>query len=111
MTTILLRRTAGLAVVALACAMPAWAQAPLQIGDVRAYHAESPHPYPLGSGARPVVWTDRVISPGAEFLRLHFANLHLAPGDFLTVSRPDGSQASTYTGRGPHGSARTRPRR
>jgi len=103
MTTALLRRTAALAVVALACAAPALAQAPLRIGEVRPYHAESPHPYPLGSDARPVVWTDRVISPGAEFVRLHFANLHLAPGDFLTVSRPDGSQASTYSGRGPHG--------
>jgi len=41
--------------------------------------------------------------PGAVFLRVHFRSLRLAPGDVLTVSRPDGGDASTYTGRGPFG--------
>ncbi len=80
----------------------AWAQAPLKVGEVRAYRAETPHPYPLGNQARPVVWTDTVISPGAEFIRVHFTGLHLAPGDSLTVSSPDRSQLWEYTDRGPH---------
>src|SRR5437867_941796 len=79
----------------------AWAQAPLKVGDVRPYRAVTPHPYPLGTEARPVVWTDRVISPGATFLRVHFTGLSLAHGDFVTVSSPDGSQTWTYTGKGP----------
>jgi len=81
----------------------AWAQAPLKVGDVRPYRAETPHPYPLGTEARPVVWTDRVISPGATFVRVHFTGFSLAHGDFVTVSSADGSQTWTYTGKGPHG--------
>ena len=68
----------------------------IKVGDVRPYAAETPHPYPK-------TWTDRVFSPGAEFVRVHFTGLHLGDGDSLTVSSPDGSQVWTYTGRGPHG--------
>jgi len=68
----------------------------IKVGEVRAYAAETPHPYPRA-------WSDRVISPGAEFIRVHFTGLHLGDGDSLTVSSPDGSQVWTYTGRGPHG--------
>ena len=93
---------AFLIVLAVASA-PVWAQSPLKIGKVLPYQAESPHPYPLGTEARPVVWTDRVISPGAEFIRVHFSRLDLAPGDSVTVSSPDGRQSWSYTGRGPHG--------
>src|SRR5213593_2631146 len=82
----------------------AWAQAPLKVGEVRAYRAETPHPYPLGTEARPVVWTDTVISPGAQFIRVHFTGLHLAKGDLLTVSSADGSRVWEYRDRGPHGS-------
>lgn len=82
---------------------PVWAQAPLKVGEVLEYHAESPHPYPPGGPDRPVVWTDTVSSPGATFLRIHLVGVHLAPGDYLTVSNPDGSDFWTYTGRGPHG--------
>ena len=92
------------AVVATVLALPSgaqmFAQGKLKVGDVRPYRAETPHPYPLGTEARPVVWTDTVISPGAEFVRVHFKNVNLAPGDYLTVSSPDGLQTWTYTGRG-----------
>ena len=103
-----MRSTAGRAFTAvlvflLLGAVPALAQSPLRVGEVRPYAAESPHPYPLGTEARPVVWTDRVISPGATFLRVHFTGLSLAEGDYLTVSSPDGSQVWTYTGRASHG--------
>jgi len=90
-------------VVSLALGVQAWAQSPLKVGDVRPYRAETPHPYPLGTDARPVVWTDTVISPGAEFVRVHLKNMHLAQGDYLTVSSPDGRQTWTYAGKGPHG--------
>ena len=80
-----------------------WAQAPLKVGEVRSYRAETPHPYPLGTEARPAVWTDRIVSHGATFIRVHFTGLHLAEGDYVTVANPDGRQSWTYTGRGPKG--------
>ena len=82
---------------------PTWAQGRRLAGSVRAYHAETPHPYPSGMEERMPVWQDRVISPGATFIRVHFTGLDLGPGDFVSVSSPDGSQVWTYTGRGPHG--------
>jgi V8-like Glu-specific endopeptidase len=102
-----MRRTAIVPLAAVLAAVagtaPAGAAGRLHVGDVRPYHAESPHPYPLGAKDRPVVWTDRVISPGAAFVRVHFTGLSLAPGDSVTVASPDGAQAWTYTGKGPRG--------
>ena len=68
----------------------------MKVGEVRAFAGETPHPYPK-------TWSDRVFSPGAEFVRVHLTGLDLADGDFLTVSSPDHSQVWTYTGRGPNG--------
>ena len=92
-----------LALVAFLAGTAAWAQAPLKVGSVKPYLAETPHPYPMGAGNRPVVWTDRVVSPGAEFVRVHFSGLNLAPGDYVSVASPDGRQAWTYTDAGPRG--------
>ena len=89
-------------VVLVGGSLVAWAQTPLKVGEMKPYHAETPHPYPLGTESRPVVWTDQIISPGAEFVRVHFSHFSLAPGDYVTVSSPDGSQVWTYTGNGPH---------
>lgn len=87
---------AVLTLVALAAAPVLAQEGRIKVGDVRPYAAETPHPYPK-------TWTDRVFSPGAEFVRVHFTGLHLGDGDSLTVSSPDGSQVWTYTGKGPHG--------
>ena len=89
--------------VLLIGASSAWAQSPLKVGDVLPYHAESPHPYPIGGPERITVWQEVVQSPGAEFLRLRFRGFALAPGDYVTVSNPDGSDFWVYKGRGPHG--------
>ncbi|HYE64298.1 MAG TPA: serine protease [Pyrinomonadaceae bacterium] len=70
---------------------------------MRAYNAESPHPYPQGRSDRSVVWVDTIVSPSATFVRVHFKGFHLAPGDYITVSNPDGSEFWTYTDRGPNG--------
>jgi lysyl endopeptidase len=105
MTRLLSRRVVAVAVACFVLAGPmAWAQGgPLKVGEVRPFVAETPHPYPLGTEARPVVWRDRVFSPGAEWVRVHFSGLDLAKGDFLTVSDRDGKQTWTYKGKGPHG--------
>ncbi len=91
------------ALVTFLAGTAAWAQAPLRVGSVRPYLAETPHPYPMGTEGRAVVWTDRVVSPGAEFLRVHFSGLNLAPGDYVSVSSVDGRQRWIYTDAGPRG--------
>lgn len=73
------------------------------VGYVKPYRAQSPHPYPAGNGKRSIVWRQRVASPGAGFVRVHFTGLSLANGDFLTVSALDGSDSETITGKGPYG--------
>lgn len=89
----------GLTVFAAPAAM-----AQIKVGDVRSHTAESPHPYPAGTGGSVVVWRDVVQSPGATFLRLHFEDLELGAGDAVTVSSPDGLHSWTLTGRGPNAS-------
>ncbi|MBI4903885.1 MAG: trypsin-like peptidase domain-containing protein [Acidobacteria bacterium] len=81
----------------------ALAQAPLEAGPVIAHQAETPHPYPKGNNARSRVWSDWIVSPGATFVRVHFKAFHLAAGDYVTISSPDGEQSYTYTDRGPNG--------
>ena len=46
------------------------------------------------------VWSDEVHSAGARFLRIHFAEFDLAPGDRVVVSDAKRSLSWTYTGRG-----------
>lgn len=36
--------------------------------------------------------------PGAEYVKLHFTRFLLLPGDYLTVSTPDGGESHRYTG-------------
>jgi lysyl endopeptidase len=98
------RKTAVRTAVAL-CVLTAgaWAQTPVTAGRVVPYRADSPHPYPLGSAERPRVWSDRIVSPGATFVRVHFAEFNLAAGDYVTVANPAGSDFWTYSLRGPNG--------
>lgn len=84
----------------------ALAQAPLRVGEVRPYRAESPHPYPRAGAEREVVWSETIVSPGATFLRLHFRGFSLAPADWVTVSNPESSESWTYRNAGPKGTGR-----
>src|SRR6185503_10739973 len=86
----------------LAGGSQAFAQKAVLAGDTRPYFATTPHPYPAGNESRPVVWSDSISSPGATFLRLHFVNFDLAPGDFVTIHGPKG-EVHRYEGRGPYG--------
>lgn len=41
--------------------------------------------------------TERVLSyPGADYVKVHFARMMLAPGDWLTVASPDGTESHRY---------------
>jgi len=80
----------------------AFAQKAVRAGDTRPYIASTPHPYPMGNADRPEVWSDAIESGGATFLRIHFANFDLAPGDFVTIHGPKG-EIHRYDGKGPRG--------
>lgn len=87
--------------LALSGATPAGAPEPVvngghQVGTVYAYRVATPRFLPAS-------WSTMLVSPGATFLRIHFAGVRLAKGDTLTVSSPDRSQVWTYTDRGPNG--------
>ncbi|MCU0486901.1 MAG: hypothetical protein MUC85_12420, partial [Anaerolineales bacterium] len=68
----------------------------VEAGKVFDFKAESPHPAVDG-------WTQTYSFTGAEFVRLHFKAFHLADGDKLVISSPDGTQAWEYTGKGSNG--------
>jgi S1-C subfamily serine protease len=83
---------------------PALAQ--LRAGDVAAVSIESPHPYPDGAAARPVVWSATVHRPGATFVKLHFSALAIAGtraggaprGDYVSLQDAAGVERQVLTG-------------
>lgn len=100
------RRNLSLAVAALAllgAVAPAQAQFRVKVGDELPYAVSTPAVYPTGAAHRPVVWSETIVSSGAEFLRIHFKRFNLPDGDYLTISSPDGTDFWTYTGKGPRG--------
>ncbi|HKV07124.1 MAG TPA: serine protease [Thermoanaerobaculia bacterium] len=94
---------AGAALALLVAASPAEAQRRIKVGDELPYFSATPKAYPRGAADRPVVWSERVVSSGATFVRVHFSRFNLPDGDYVTVSSPDGTDFWTYTGKGPHG--------
>lgn len=79
---------------------PALANAPLQVGELETISLSTEHPYVGGIGAAGRTWT--VSYPGATYIRVHFTRFDLAPWDFVEISRPDGTEATRYTGKGPN---------
>jgi V8-like Glu-specific endopeptidase len=74
-----------------AAAAPAPEQAPLvrQIGEERATSFDLGA---TGSGSRAA----EVRYPGATYIKVHFASLRLAPGEYVTVADPAGRLVHTY---------------
>jgi V8-like Glu-specific endopeptidase len=94
-------RTALALLVAGATAAAAQQIDKVKIGEERPYAAEIR--YERGHGTRPAVDEQWIVSPGAQFVRVHFTGMDLKDGDFLTVAHPDGRQNHLYTQRGPNG--------
>lgn len=90
------------ALALLGMAAPSQAQR-VKVGEERQYEASTPAMYPRGAAHRPVVWSETVVSSGAKFLRIHFTNMNLPEGDYITISSPEADQFWTYSGRGPQG--------
>lgn len=92
--------TATIGLFAALVGLPALAQKPLTVGEYQAVSLESPHPYGA-LGLEPL--SGDITIPGATYVRVHFSQFQLAPGDWLTLSSPTG-ESFRYEGRGPHGS-------
>jgi hypothetical protein len=90
------------AVAAILAAAPlAAAPAPNKVGELEPLQLASPSPYGKAFGAEAREYVVRY--PGATYVRVHFSRFDLAPGDWLTISSPDGEESFSYTGKGPHG--------
>jgi len=63
----------------------------------------APQPYPGATDAGPYVWTREISRPGATFIKVHFAEFDLAPGDVLTIESGDGAQIDEYREQGLRG--------
>lgn len=75
-------------------------------GEVHTYSSRVER-YPQGTVERAAVNTDAVRSPGAAFVRLQFQAFRLAPGDYITITSPDGAHQEVIAEpRGPHGDGR-----
>jgi len=72
----------------------------VKVGEFEQAIVETPHPYPAGVGTG--AWETVIHYPGATYIRVHFSNFSLAPGDWLEISSP-GGESHVYTGMGPHG--------
>jgi len=98
-----LKALAALAIIGLVAGWTsAQALAQVRAGYEVPYTAESPHPYPTGTGTTPA-WTLRVEHPDATYIAIHFARFDLAPGDRLVIRSESGRQRHVLTERGRHG--------
>jgi hypothetical protein len=88
-----------LATLAVTPLSVSFAQGPAVIGVNEAVSAGTAHPYPAGVGGD--AWQHTFYYPGATYIRVHFSQFDLAPGDVLTISDPYTGESSSYTGRGP----------
>ncbi|MGD2092402.1 MAG: trypsin-like peptidase domain-containing protein [Candidatus Aminicenantes bacterium] len=69
----------------------------IQVGEKVKQRFETPHPYP---GEKGVVWQKEFHHTDAGFIAIHFKQFHLAKGDYLEISSPDGRFKYTYTEKG-----------
>jgi hypothetical protein len=74
---------------------------PARIGELELTSIATPHPYPAAWGADAQSWTVRY--PQATYIRVHFSDFDLAPGDYVQISNPSGSESYTFRELGPHG--------
>ena len=103
------RALAALLIVGLVAGLAsAQALAQVRAGYEIPYAAESPHPYPTGTGTTPA-WTLQVEHPDATYIAIHFDRFDLAPGDRLVIRSLSGRQRHVLTERGRHGLGTARP--
>lgn len=90
----------GVVGIVLLSAVLAWtvsARAKERIGETVVTQIASPHPYPNGDVTLPVVWTETVHHPGAQFLKIHFSQFALGSGDRVRLLDADHRLITEYT--------------
>src|SRR5262245_5313593 len=95
-----LSRTLSAGVFGLLAMILGWVlplQAQVKVGETVAAQIESPHPYSNGDASLPVVWTHTLHHPGASFLKLHFAQFALGPGDAIRILDGQGRLVTAYS--------------
>jgi hypothetical protein len=92
-----------LALLVIAClvASAAPAVAKMKVGEQRPIYIDSARDY-KGSpdGELFLAWEEVIHEPGATYVAVHFADFHLASGDYLRISDASGGQAYILEGRG-----------
>jgi hypothetical protein len=90
----------------IVCLLHGSVAAQVRVGEVAKTSIASPHPYPAGTAARPVVWSDTLRHPGATFLKIHFAAFvvdgtveqDVPQGDYVTLQDGAGVVWETLSG-------------
>ena len=54
------------------------------------------------NGAGGLIQTNVPFGQYSVYIRVHFSRFDLAPGDYVEISAPDGSQYFRFSGQGPH---------
>ena len=72
-----------------------------KVGDLALRTLSTTHPYPAGTVA-----TYEIHHPGATYIKVHFSRFELAPGDWLEIATPDGSESYFFSGDGYKGKGR-----
>ncbi|WP_018349801.1 trypsin-like serine peptidase [Longispora albida] len=109
-----------LAAVTLAAALGGWATGPAAAAIPASPSAPAPDTAPepqarmigeeLTASVAVLYTSDRqsrqeIRHPGAAYVKVHFSQLRLAPGDYVTVSNPAGTEVHTYHGKRTDGDA------
>ncbi len=76
----------------------AYGQAPIKIGKEEKVGITTAHPY--STAAPGVVFEKEFYSEGSGYVKIHFEDFDLAPGDFLQISSPNTKKFVNYVGQG-----------
>lgn len=72
---------------------------PMKIGEEFDLKISTAHPYISNQNKQPV-FEERFYSEGASYVKIHFENFQLAPGDYVSVSNAETGQEFIYAGEG-----------
>ncbi len=89
-----------LLLASLLFAQESYAQVRLKIGEIEQHEYSTPHPYPAASSVDSPLIDLAIRYPGATYIKVHFARIDLAPGDYILITEPDGKEQYIIEGKG-----------
>ncbi len=75
-----------------------YGQAPIKIGKEENVELETAHPY--STSAPGIVFEKEFYSEGSGYIKIHFNDFDLAPGDFLQIAGTNSKEFINYVGKG-----------